>query len=108
MRAVSILGAATSWTGHSLKIRIGGRSPARRLVAGLLFTASRTEPASYAYLCLGGERRKHETESENDREPAQPQGVKPSDVLEKTARIEAAVTEAGERLRARWQLEQAG
>src|SRR5712691_3971268 len=36
--------------GHSLKIRIGGRSPARRLVAGLLFTASRTEPASYAYL----------------------------------------------------------
>jgi hypothetical protein len=49
MRAVSILGEGTSWTEHSLKIRIGGRSPARRLVAGLLFTASRTEPASYAY-----------------------------------------------------------
>ena len=38
---------------------------------------------------------------------AKTEGVKPSDVLEKTARIEAAVTEAGERLRARWQLEQA-
>jgi hypothetical protein len=50
VRAVSILGAATLWTGHSLKIRIGGRSPRGRLVAGLLFTASRTEPASYAYL----------------------------------------------------------
>jgi len=34
-------------------------------------------------------------------------GVKPSDVLEKAARIEAAVSEASERLRARWQLEQA-
>ena len=33
--------------------------------------------------------------------------VKPSDVLEKATRIEAAVREAGERLRARWQLEQA-
>jgi hypothetical protein len=33
--------------------------------------------------------------------------LKPSDVLEKAAAIEAAVTEAGERLRARWQLEQA-
>jgi hypothetical protein len=31
----------------------------------------------------------------------------PSDALEKAARIEAAVTEAGDRLRARWQLEQA-
>jgi two-component system, NtrC family, sensor kinase len=37
MRAVSILGARTSWTGHS-----------GRLVAGPLFTASRTELASYA------------------------------------------------------------
>jgi hypothetical protein len=34
-------------------------------------------------------------------------GLKPSDVLEKAAAIEAMVTEAGERLRARWQLEQA-
>jgi hypothetical protein len=34
-------------------------------------------------------------------------GVQPSDVVEKAARIEAAVTEAGDRLRARWQLEQA-
>src|SRR5712692_6174661 len=33
--------------------------------------------------------------------------VKPSDVLEKAARIDAAVSEAGERLRTRWQLEQA-
>jgi hypothetical protein len=33
--------------------------------------------------------------------------VKPSDVLEKATRIDAAVSEAGERLRARWQLEQA-
>ena len=33
--------------------------------------------------------------------------MKPSDVLEKAARIDAAVSEAGERLRARWQLEQA-
>ena len=33
--------------------------------------------------------------------------VKPSDVLEKATRIDAAVREAGERLRARWQLEQA-
>ena len=33
-------------------------------------------------------------------------GLKPSDVLEKAAAIEAMVTEAGERLRARWQLEQ--
>jgi hypothetical protein len=33
--------------------------------------------------------------------------VQPSDVVEKAARIEAAVTEAGDRLRARWQLEQA-
>ena len=36
VRAVSILGAATSWTGHSLKIRIGGRSLARRLLKGEL------------------------------------------------------------------------
>lgn len=35
------------------------------------------------------------------------EGVQPSDVVEKAARIEAAVTEAGDRLRARWQLEQA-
>jgi hypothetical protein len=34
-------------------------------------------------------------------------GVNPSDALAKAARIEAAVTEAGDRLRARWQLEQA-
>jgi len=34
-------------------------------------------------------------------------GVQPADVVEKAARIEAAVTEAGDRLRARWQLEQA-
>jgi hypothetical protein len=34
-------------------------------------------------------------------------GVKPSDLLEKTARIEAAVSETSERLKARWQLEQA-
>jgi hypothetical protein len=34
-------------------------------------------------------------------------GVESSDVVEKAARIEAAVTEAGDRLRARWQLEQA-
>jgi hypothetical protein len=33
--------------------------------------------------------------------------VPSSDALEKAARIEAAVNEAGERLRARWQLEQA-
>jgi hypothetical protein len=33
--------------------------------------------------------------------------VTPSNALEKAARIEAAVTEAGDRLRARWQLEQA-
>jgi len=33
--------------------------------------------------------------------------VNPSDALEKATRIEAAVTEAGDRLRARWQLEQA-
>jgi hypothetical protein len=33
--------------------------------------------------------------------------VKPSDVLEKATRIDSAVSEAGERLRARWQLEQA-
>jgi hypothetical protein len=33
--------------------------------------------------------------------------VKPSDVLEKARRIDAAVSEAGARLRARWQLEQA-
>jgi hypothetical protein len=33
--------------------------------------------------------------------------LKPSDVLEKATAIEAMVTEAGERLRARWQLEQA-
>ena len=33
--------------------------------------------------------------------------MKPSDVLEKATRIDAAVSEAGERLRARWQLEQA-
>ena len=33
--------------------------------------------------------------------------AQPSDVLEKAARIEAAMTEAGDRLRARWQLEQA-
>jgi hypothetical protein len=35
------------------------------------------------------------------------EGLKPSDVLEKAAAIEAMVTEAGERLKARWQLEQA-
>jgi hypothetical protein len=35
------------------------------------------------------------------------EGLKPSDVLEKAAAIEVMVTEAGERLRARWQLEQA-
>jgi hypothetical protein len=34
-------------------------------------------------------------------------GEKPSDLLEKTARIEAAVSEASERLKARWQLDQA-
>jgi hypothetical protein len=34
-------------------------------------------------------------------------GVRPSDLLEKTARIEAAVSEASERLKARWQLDQA-
>ncbi len=34
-------------------------------------------------------------------------GPDPSAALEKAARIEAAVTEAGDRLRARWQLEQA-
>jgi hypothetical protein len=34
-------------------------------------------------------------------------GVMPSDLLEKTARIEAAVSEASERLKARWQLDQA-
>lgn len=34
-------------------------------------------------------------------------GLKPADVLEKAAAIEAMVTEAGDRLRARWQLEQA-
>ncbi len=33
--------------------------------------------------------------------------VQPSEALEKAARIEAAVTEAGDRLRARWQLEHA-
>jgi len=33
--------------------------------------------------------------------------AQPSDVLEKAVRIDAAVTEAGDRLRARWQLEQA-
>ncbi len=33
--------------------------------------------------------------------------MSPSDALETAARIEAAVTEAGDRLRARWQLEQA-
>jgi hypothetical protein len=35
------------------------------------------------------------------------EGVAPSDVLEKAAQIEAMVNEAAERLRARWQLEQA-
>jgi chromosome segregation ATPase len=35
------------------------------------------------------------------------EGLKPSDVLEKAAAIEAMVTEAGDRLKARWQLEQA-
>jgi len=35
------------------------------------------------------------------------EGVVPSDVLEKAAQIEATVNEAAERLRARWQLEQA-
>jgi hypothetical protein len=35
------------------------------------------------------------------------EGLTPSDVLEKATRIEAAVNEAAERLRARWQLEQA-
>jgi hypothetical protein len=35
------------------------------------------------------------------------EGVAPSDVLEKAAQIEATVNEAAERLRARWQLEQA-
>ena len=34
-------------------------------------------------------------------------GANSSDVLEKATRIDAAVTEAGDRLRARWQLEQA-
>lgn len=34
-------------------------------------------------------------------------GVNPSDALEKATRIETAVTEAGDRLKARWQLEQA-
>ena len=34
-------------------------------------------------------------------------GVKPSDLLEKTARIEALVNEASQRFKARWQLEQA-
>lgn len=34
-------------------------------------------------------------------------GVAPSDLLEKAVRIEAAVDEAAERLKARWQLEQA-
>ena len=34
-------------------------------------------------------------------------GVTPSDMLEEAGRIEAAVNEAAERLRARWQLEQA-
>jgi hypothetical protein len=34
-------------------------------------------------------------------------GVAPSDLLEQTGQIEAAVDEAAERLRARWQLEQA-
>ena len=34
-------------------------------------------------------------------------GVNPSDTFEKAARIDAAVTAAGDRLRARWQLEQA-
>lgn len=33
-------------------------------------------------------------------------GAKPSDLLEKTARIEALVNEASQRLKARWQLEQ--
>jgi len=36
-----------------------------------------------------------------------PADLQPSDLLEKAARIEATVTEAGDRLRARWQLEQA-
>lgn len=34
-------------------------------------------------------------------------GLKPADVLEKAAAIEAMVTEAGDRIRAQWQLEQA-
>lgn len=34
-------------------------------------------------------------------------GMNPSDVLEKTAGIEAAINEASERIKARWQLEQA-
>ena len=38
---------------------------------------------------------------------ATPSGANSSDVLEKATRIDAAVTEAGDRLRARWQLEQA-
>jgi hypothetical protein len=36
-----------------------------------------------------------------------PAPVMPPDVLDQTAQIEAAVTEAGDRLRARWQLQQA-
>jgi hypothetical protein len=38
---------------------------------------------------------------------AAPVDVKPSELLHRTAGIEAAVTEAGDRLRARWQLQQA-